>query len=72
MTQRMNRKTKIILSAVASAVLLTGCGGEPDPRTGDPSGMVERHIRLEDGREIVCVTWKAGYAGGLSCDWSAR
>ncbi|WP_180297908.1 hypothetical protein [Snodgrassella alvi] len=29
----------------------------------------ETSITLRDGRKITCLTYRDGYAGGLSCDW---
>lgn len=57
-------------AALIAVIALTGCGLE-DPGTELPeSGLKERTATLEDGRKVVCLTWKRGYAGGMSCDWA--
>lgn len=49
------------LLAVA-AVLLAGC---------DHASLehYDTHMVRDGDHNILCVTWKLGYAGGLSCDW---
>lgn len=65
-------KKALTALALASALLLTGCGsgGSPasDERAGKSSNsLYERTITLTDGRTITCVLYSS--AGGLSCDW---
>ena len=60
-------KRKMMVVAVA-ALLLTGCGAA-DADTGKSTNLSEKKIALKDGRQVTCVVYKAGYAGGLSCDW---
>ena len=60
-------KRKMMVVAVA-ALLLTGCGAA-DAETGESTGLEQNTIELKDGRQVTCVVYKAGYAGGLSCDW---
>lgn len=73
------KKTAMLL-AVATALTLGGCaavdtstgtetqtGSEPRQSSENPY-YSERHIELEDGRTVVCLTYK--YGGGLSCDWA--
>lgn len=62
-------KTKRIAVVTAlSVLLLTGCG-VADTETGVSTGLEQNTISLKDGRQVTCVVYKAGYAGGLSCDW---
>lgn len=79
----------IVIAGVVLALIFSGCSAQPgssgynppdDPgnvgTSTDTQGMEERHIRLSDGREIVCITWvDSGYqyentASGISCDWT--
>ncbi|UGS26354.1 hypothetical protein K8F61_17265 [Microbacterium resistens] len=55
-------------------LVLSGCasGGSPavDGDAGQRSSkLYERTISLTDGRTVTCITYRSGYAGGLSCDW---
>lgn len=59
---------KYVLLIVVMAFVLSGCGGSLNSSN---SNLTERTIVLNDGRTITCVTYKQGYAGGLSCDWGA-
>lgn len=69
----MSRKTVATL-AILTTLALTGCTNaptaEPAPATNDSQYHWEQRVILEDGRTVVCVTYKQGYGGGLSCDWS--
>lgn len=51
-------------------VSLTACfdnsPGNPDPHPGGYFGVSDVTVH---GRGVPCVTWKNGYAGGVSCDW---
>lgn len=62
---------KRLISALAIIGLaLTGCAsGNADSNTGESTPLYERHITLQDGREVTCINYAAGYKGGLSCDW---
>lgn len=53
------------LAALALALLATGCGVQD---IGDAE-FTPRTVEMPDGRTVECVTYKQGYAGGLSCDW---
>lgn len=54
----------------AAAMALTGCSSSiEDPSTGEDTRITERHVTTQDGREVTCLVYTAGYAGGLSCDW---
>jgi hypothetical protein len=46
----------------AAAILLAGCNGPGLEHFG-------QHTMRDGDHSILCVTWKLGYAGGLSCDW---
>lgn len=64
-------KKKFIAIGLA-ALVLAGCSSEFSGNTEDdgiPSTMAVDVVQLPDGREVVCVAWKLGYAGGLQCDW---
>lgn len=50
---------------LAFALLATGCGVR---HVGDPH-YTPTIVEMPDGRTVECVTYKQGYAGGLSCDW---
>ena len=62
----------------AAALTLGGCAAGPaEDSTSAPdrpskvsSSLKEQHVDLEDGRTVVCVTFRQGYGGGLSCDWA--
>lgn len=59
---------KMILATIvvlASASILSGCAD----KTGEPIDVTERVVELNDGREVPCVYFRSGYAGGISCDW---
>lgn len=65
-------KKTIATLAIIGILALTGCAtGNPDASTGESTHLHEQHIKLNDERTVVCVTYKNGYAGGLSCDWMA-
>lgn len=46
----------------AAAILLSGCGRASLEH-------YDTHLLRDGDHNILCVTWKLGYAGGLSCDW---
>ena len=62
------------LAAIAAAALtlaLAGCAtGEPDPTTGEKTNLDVRRVQVDD-RIVTCIVYRAGYAGGLSCDWNS-
>lgn len=71
----MNRNIRAALALVAAVLLLGGCSpiphndpAKPDPNPGGWFGVVTVNV---NGRQVPCVTWKNGNAGGISCDWSA-
>ena len=70
----MNRKTKIWAGVtIALAVTaLTGCTSDEGPyeTQARANGVKVFEVDLEDGRTILCIGTKWGYAGGLSCDWT--
>lgn len=83
MSRRVVRGAGIVLLSVlaltgCSAVEAEFGGGEQseapeapeqsERRTSDPQ-IHESRIRLSDGRVVTCLKRRAGYSGGLSCDW---
>lgn len=65
-------KLGALTALVAVAALLSGCGASNDPTVpAGPGGFFRVANVTVDGKSIPCVTWKDGYAGGLSCDWTA-
>lgn len=65
-----NRKTAaIIVTALATIALLSGCAGASTDSNGKLSGGNSNAggwVALPDGRRVMCV---ASGAGGISCDW---
>lgn len=57
-----------------SMVFVSGCGLDNNPTSPDtqPGGYFRVTNVNVHGRSVPCVTWKLGYAGGLSCDWSSK
>lgn len=52
------------------AMLLLACASSDDASDSvSTRSLSEREITLVDGRTITCISYKAGYGGGLSCDW---
>lgn len=55
---------------------LVGCGSgaEEEPGNNEQDSNVstikEAHVKLQDGRDVTCLTFKRGYGGGMSCDWA--
>lgn len=62
---------KKLIVATAAALLLAGCGTKntAEPSEKYPETRVTFTADLPDGREVLCIFAKAGYGGGLSCDW---
>lgn len=63
------KKIAACIAGIFVAVSLTACGpgGAEDD---NPEPLYETSIKLSDGREVVCVTYRKGRsAGGPSCDW---
>jgi len=58
--------------AVVAVFALAACGNDPAKPDTSPGGYFNVTTVNVNGRQIPCVTWKNGYAGGLSCDWSIR
>lgn len=61
--------TKRIAAACALAMMLmlTSCSAEDWDSTHEKN-LTSRVITV-DGRDVTCVIYKAGNAGGVSCDW---
>jgi hypothetical protein len=62
-------KTGMAAAAAVALLALTACGNDPKEPNGKPSGTFGVVTVNVDGRDVRCVTWKNGYAGGLDCDW---
>lgn len=56
------RMVMVIVIAMVSFVLV-GC----DVTADDPHGLVEKDLKLSDGRTVICVQNDRG--NSLSCDW---
>lgn len=55
---------------LATLLVLSGCGRTSQSDIEKTSTYLkEGSITLSDGRVVVCIIYKRGYAGGLSCDW---
>lgn len=68
------RRVVIAIGLFGLLVSLAGCG--IGPVTNDPNQPIEGprgSFGVADvnvhGKNVTCVTWKLGYAGGLSCDF---
>lgn len=66
---------RIVAALMAGAVALgaAGCGlddGSPSDPGDGTNGYVEVFtVAMPDGARLPCVSWRSGYAGGMSCDW---
>lgn len=64
-------KKKLLAAMFVSTLILTGCAsGNTSAETGESTSLYERHITLNDGRTLTCVTYSKYNQGGLSCDWN--
>lgn len=69
----MTNFRRVIIAASLGGLLagLTGCGFDNDPN--QPIEGARGSFGVSDvnvhGKNVTCVTWKLGYAGGLSCDF---
>lgn len=63
----MNRSDKLpmMIMLITLAIILAGCGDYSSVEGGGTS-VLERHITLQDGRDITCLTM---YGNGIDCDW---
>lgn len=52
---------RLAVVAIGLTVVLSGCGITPSTTT--------EYVRLPDGRDVICIWKRHGYAGGLSCDF---
>lgn len=69
-TNQGDNMKRLIPALAIMAVALTGCdSGATSVDTGEPTTLYERHITLEDGREVTCIIHSRSYQGGVSCDW---
>lgn len=55
------------LSACGGHAFLDNNPGTPDPAAGGWYGVADVNVH---GKMVPCVTWKNGYAGGISCDFA--
>lgn len=60
-----------LLLAAAAVLALTACGNDPQAPDGPRGTFRTAEVKVGD-RTVPCITWKDGYGGGVSCDWSAR
>ena len=61
---------KKLAVVLAILLVLSGCGATRQSDIEKSSAnLKEGSITLSDGRVVVCIVYKRGYAGGLSCDW---
>ena len=61
---------KKLAVVLAILLVLSGCGTTRQSDIEKSSAnLKEGSITLSDGRVVVCIVYKRGYAGGLSCDW---
>ena len=65
----------VALTGIFLALSLMACGRSETVDVGlsqkKDHGWSEFLVPLDDGREITCLVWSGGYAGGPSCDWGA-
>lgn len=66
------RRAAILLVLAATISGIVACGNDPAAPSSRPTGTYRVTNVTVDGHSVPCVTWKDGYAGGLSCDWTAR
>lgn len=68
----MNKRIAAVAAgAIALMTALTACSAEYWDSTHENT-LTPREITV-DGRDVICVIYKSGYGGGVSCDWeSAR
>ena len=52
---------------IALMTALTACSAEDWDRTNE--NRLTPKVITVDGREVTCVIYQSGHAGGLSCDW---
>ena len=64
MTKRI---TAVAAGTIALMTALTACSAEDWDSTHEKN-LTPKVITVDD-REVTCVIYKSGYAGGLSCDW---
>lgn len=63
----MNSRDKLpmMIMIITLAIILAGCGDYSSVEGGGVA-VLERHITLQDGRDITCVTM---HETGIDCDW---
>lgn len=61
------------LMVVVMLLTLGACSDPSMPRiTEDLDGVTQYFVVPTPLGKIPCISWSAGYGGGLSCDWSGR
>lgn len=63
----MTKRITAAAGAIALALTLTACGAE-NWDSSHEKNLTPKVVTV-DGREVTCILYKSGYAGGLSCDW---
>lgn len=61
-------KLPMMIMLITLAIVIAGCGDYSNVGGGGVS-VLERHITLQDGRDITCLTM---YGNGIDCDWRAE
>ena len=61
---------RLLLAAVAGALILTGCNTNKQENSNDlgGSGLWSGVVGLPDGQRVTCVKL---YSDALSCNWGA-
>ncbi|MGW6658869.1 hypothetical protein [Rhodococcus sp. NPDC055024] len=67
----MNAPKLLAVAAIGCALILTGCAGTDSEGNETPHSVSSHYVDLVDGRKVLCVWEKSGYAGGPSCDWGS-
>lgn len=57
------------LSALTLALVLLTAGCSTTAEDTEDSYLSTRTITMPNGKPVTCVSYKAAYAGGLSCNW---
>lgn len=64
----MTKKKTTIVTLALSTFVLTGCADPISEERSIGQKLQERHVTLENGRELTCIRSEGG---GLSFDWDA-
>jgi len=70
------KKIIAIAMTTVSLVALTACSDTSNDENkseevsvSNYGRMVEKDMKLKDGRNVTCVVYDGNYSGGISCDW---